>query len=208
MNKDDEEEVLAALALTMASGIPSHQKVLLVRRAGSCRQAAEEFPGGLSIELHRRAERDLLGCRRSGIRVITWSSPDYPALLEACTDPPLVLHVRGSLEPQDLISLAIVGSRRATPYGIEVAEHLSGDLAGRGITIISGLQSSLDMDAGGEISTNLDDLYDYMVRRLGEAGAANDPAILDEITSLLIEVKSAWDVIPRQLSAAGRQAAS
>jgi len=76
-----------------------------------------------------------------------------------------------------------------------------------GITIISGLQSSLDMDAGGQISTNLDDLYDYMVRRLGEAGATNDPAILDEITSLLIEVKSAWDTIPQHFAAAGKQAA-
>jgi len=84
----------------------------------------------------------------------------------------------------------------------EKGQHISW-----GISIISGLQSSLDMEAGGEISANLDDLYDYMVRRLGEAGATNDPAILDEITSLLIEVKSAWDVIPRQLSVVGRQVA-
>lgn len=76
------------------------------------------------------------------------------------------------------------------------------------ITIISGLQSSLDMEAGGEISRNLDDLYDYMVRRLGEAGASNDPMILDEITSLLIEVKSAWDVIPQRLEAESTRAAS
>jgi flagellar protein FliS len=76
------------------------------------------------------------------------------------------------------------------------------------ISIISGLQSSLDMETGGEISNNLDDLYDYMVRRLGEAGASNDPAILDEITTLLLEVKVAWDVIPRQLAAENKRAAS
>ena len=75
------------------------------------------------------------------------------------------------------------------------------------ISIISGLQASLDKEGGGEISANLDDLYDYMVRRLGQAGATNDPAILDEITALLVEVKSAWDVIPRQLAAEARQAA-
>ncbi|MCW8907953.1 MAG: flagellar export chaperone FliS [Sedimenticola sp.] len=75
------------------------------------------------------------------------------------------------------------------------------------ISIISGLQSSLDMEAGGELSRNLDDLYDYMVRRLGEAGANNDPAILDEVSSLLLEVKSAWDVIPSELDAQNRQSA-
>lgn len=76
------------------------------------------------------------------------------------------------------------------------------------ISIISGLQSSLDMNTGGEISRNLDGLYDYIVRRLGEAGISNDPAILDEMTSLLVEVKSAWDVIPRQLQAESKRAAS
>ena len=113
--------------------------------------------------------------------------------------------------PHRLIQMLMEGAldKIATAKG----HMLQGDVAEKGrhiswgISIISGLQSSLDMDAGGEISVNLDDLYDYMVRRLGEAGAANDPAILDEITSLLIEVKSAWDVIPRQLSAAGKQAA-
>ncbi len=75
------------------------------------------------------------------------------------------------------------------------------------ISIISGLQSSLNMEAGGELSRNLDDLYDYMVRRLGEAGAKNDPTILDEVSSLLLEVKSAWDVIPTQLNAENRQTA-
>lgn len=75
------------------------------------------------------------------------------------------------------------------------------------ISIVSGLQSSLDMESGGELSRNLDDLYDYMVRRLGEAGVKNDPAILDEVSSLLLEVKSAWDVIPSQLDAENRQTA-
>ncbi|MCW8950368.1 MAG: flagellar export chaperone FliS [Sedimenticola sp.] len=75
------------------------------------------------------------------------------------------------------------------------------------ISIISGLQSSLDMEAGGELSRNLDDLYDYMVRRLGESGAQNDPSILDEVSSLLLEVKSAWDVIPSQLDTESRKTA-
>ncbi|MCG8426477.1 MAG: flagellar export chaperone FliS [Chromatiales bacterium] len=75
------------------------------------------------------------------------------------------------------------------------------------ISIISGLQSSLNMDVPGGISQNLFDLYEYMVRRLVEAGAANDPAILDEVSSLLAEIKSGWDVIPERLEAESRQSA-
>ena len=75
------------------------------------------------------------------------------------------------------------------------------------ISIISGLQSSLNMDVQGGISQNLFDLYDYMVRRLMEAGAANDPAILDEVISLMVEVKAGWDVIPERLEAESRQSA-
>ncbi|MCP3666052.1 MAG: flagellar export chaperone FliS [Gammaproteobacteria bacterium] len=88
----------------------------------------------------------------------------------------------------------------------EVAEK--GRFISWAITIISGLQSSLDMEGGGEISSNLDDLYDYMVRRLGEAGASDDPAILDEVSSLLVELKSAWDVLPKVLTEQGQQVAS
>ncbi|MCP4995412.1 MAG: flagellar protein FliS, partial [Gammaproteobacteria bacterium] len=71
-----------------------------------------------------------------------------------------------------------------------------------------GLQSSLDMEAGGEISHNLDNLYDYMVRRLGEAGASNNPVLLDEVASLLTEVKSAWDAISETMHNDLRQAAT
>jgi len=90
---------------------------------------------------------------------------------------------------------------------------LHGEMAKKGrhigwaISIISGLQSSLDMEKGGEISTNLHNLYDYMIRRLGEAGRSNDPQILDEVTSLMLEVKSAWDVIPSRLVMEERQTA-
>jgi DNA processing protein len=191
MKQDDEEETLAALALTMAPGIPSHQKVSLVRQAGSCRLAAEELPGGLSPDLHRRAEQDLLRCRRSGIRLMTWSSPDYPSLLRACTDPPLALHIRGSLEPEDQISLAIVGSRRATPYGVEAGDRLSSDLAGRGITIVSGLARGIDavahraaLEAGGRtiavLGSGLDVVYPREHRQLAER-IAQSGAVVSEL---------------------------
>lgn len=64
------------------------------------------------------------------------------------------------------------------------------------ISIIDGLRLSLDKEKGGDIAQNLDALYDYMTRRLVLANVQNDATILDEVTSLLFEVKSGWDAIP------------
>jgi flagellar protein FliS len=67
------------------------------------------------------------------------------------------------------------------------------------ISIINGLRGSLNLEEGGEMAANLDSLYDYMIRRLSEANMNNDVAILDEATSLLLEIKSAWDAMPEAL---------
>jgi flagellar secretion chaperone FliS len=64
------------------------------------------------------------------------------------------------------------------------------------VSIISGLRSSLDLESGGEIAANLESLYEYMTRRLLEANRLNDAGILNEISSLLAEIKSAWETIP------------
>jgi flagellar secretion chaperone FliS len=67
------------------------------------------------------------------------------------------------------------------------------------VSIIQGLQVSLDKERGGEIAVHLDELYDYMMRRLAQAHQDNDPAMLDEVISLIREIKSAWDAIPPEL---------
>lgn len=67
------------------------------------------------------------------------------------------------------------------------------------IAIIHGLQDSLNMNEGGEIANNLFSLYEYMSRRLSEANAQSDIAALDEVTSLLQEIKGAWDSMPEYI---------
>ena len=68
------------------------------------------------------------------------------------------------------------------------------------ISIIEGLRASLDKNAGGEIADNLDDLYDYMIRRLARSNAENNVDLLDEVLSLLRSIKDSWDEIPAVLS--------
>ncbi|MDX1519174.1 MAG: flagellar export chaperone FliS [Gammaproteobacteria bacterium] len=63
------------------------------------------------------------------------------------------------------------------------------------ISIIGGLRDSLDHEAGGEIAENLDSLYEYMTLRLVEANAGNDPELLEEVSRLLDEIRSAWEGI-------------
>lgn len=70
-----------------------------------------------------------------------------------------------------------------------------GVLIGKAINIIGGLRDVLDKEAGGELATNLERLYEYMTMRLFEASRHNDVSKLDEVAKLLGEVKSGWDGI-------------
>ena len=67
------------------------------------------------------------------------------------------------------------------------------------ISIIEGLRSSLDLSSGGELAQNLDDLYEYMTRRLTHANIDNNMDMIDEVISLMRSVKSAWDQIPEKI---------
>ena len=71
-----------------------------------------------------------------------------------------------------------------------------GENISKAIGIIGGLQSSLNKDSGSEIAENLSNLYDYMSRRLVVANLHNDESILDEVASLMVEIKMGWDGIP------------
>lgn len=73
---------------------------------------------------------------------------------------------------------------------------LKGENISRAITIINGLQAALNKEAGGELAENLDNLYDYMIMRLINANYSNDESLLDEVNTLMLEIKSGWDNMP------------
>ena len=82
--------------------------------------------------------------RKVGVTGLTWRDAGYPARLREIEDRPPVLYVRGELLPEDEWAVAIVGTRRATPYGRQAAEHFATDLARHKITVVSGLARGID----------------------------------------------------------------
>ena len=91
------------------------------------------------VELQRLVE--------AGIQAVTWHDSEYPPRLKEVYDLPPVLYVRGTLLPEDERSVAVVGTRRPSAYGREVAYRLTSDLARSGIVIVSGLARGIDAGA-------------------------------------------------------------
>ncbi len=78
-----------------------------------------------------------------GLTLVAFDDPAYPSLLKTIHDPPYLLYVRGTLPPADAVCVGVVGSRRATDYGLRVAKTLSHDLA-KHVVIVSGLADGID----------------------------------------------------------------
>jgi len=109
-------------------------------------------------------------------------------------------------DPHRLIQLLLQGAldRIATAKG-----HLQrgevgpkGECIGKAISIVDGLRAALNFEQGGKIAQNLGDLYDYMEHGLLEANLRNDPAKLDEVATLLGEIRGAWEAIGPQRAVA------
>jgi len=92
-------------------------------------------------------DRQLRLIEKYQIRIITQDDPSYPVNLRNIFDPPLVLFLRGNILSRDNLSIAIVGTRMATIYGMNMARKISGQLGQRGFTIISGGARGIDTAA-------------------------------------------------------------
>jgi len=86
-------------------------------------------------------------CRKRSVDILLEGSDEYPSLLSRIDDPPGLLFVRGEFLPQDSLSVAIVGARHATAYGLKIAEQLGASLARAGYTVVSGLARGIDAAA-------------------------------------------------------------
>ncbi len=108
-----------------------------------------------------------------------------------------------SASPHRLIQLLFEGAleRIAQAKGAMSQKQLArkGEMIGKAIAIVGGLQGSLNDRDGGGLAENLDNLYDYIIRRLTQANYENNPEYLDECGRLLGEIKSAWDAIGEQV---------
>jgi DNA processing protein len=93
------------------------------------------------------AAAEIQKLRAAGAEVITLHDPRYPELLKEIYDPPILLYVRGRTELLQSYKVAVVGSRRPSPYGSAVAAKLSGELAQAGMVIASGMARGIDTAA-------------------------------------------------------------
>jgi DNA processing protein len=95
------------------------------------------------------AEKQLSKLNNINGRVLTYWDRDFPDLMRKIYDPPPFLYMLGKLKEADADSVAIVGTRTPTPYGIMMAERFSRELVGVGITVVSGLARGVDTIAHG-----------------------------------------------------------
>ena len=114
---------------------------------GCSPELAESVRRGPESSIRRQIDRQVKLVERLKIHTLTLFDRSYPARLKAISDPPPLLYVSGSLSPKDEVAVAIVGGRRATPAGRLITEEISKDLAGCGVTIVSGLARGIDAAA-------------------------------------------------------------
>jgi len=173
------------LSLLAAFGSPER---ILASSAGALRpvigpQLAAVVAGWKRTTEHEEEESRL---RDRGWSYLTWADEAFPPLLRQIHQPPLFLEVWGEIRPEDHRAVAVVGTRRATPYGRDATRLLAGGLAREGYTIVSGLAHGIDtvaheaaLDAGGRtlavLGSGLGELYPRenagLARRIAENGA-------------------------------------
>ena len=164
--------------LLTAFGLP--QQVLGAGRGALANVVSAAITGGILSDLDSRAvDAALEWAAAEGNAVLTLADSDYPQPLLETPDPPALLYLRGRRELLARASLAIVGSRNATPQGVSNAEQFARAFSNAGLTIVSGLALGIDaaahrggLDGAGStiavLGTGADILYPQRNRALGE----------------------------------------
>lgn len=128
------------------------------RRAYACVEGlGEEAFCALEDKDLSQAE-DILGqCAQKGIHILTWRDAAYPARLKAISDPPVVLYYKGKLPELDRLPvIAVVGTRRASAYGMTAAKRMGYQIASCGGILVSGVASGIDgMAMRGALSAGM-----------------------------------------------------
>lgn len=183
-NGDKAEEEMNWLALRLVPGLGARVALRLVNAIGSASGIFRASPTeleALGVASHvvrnmaagtvfEAAAKEAEQARQLGVSFISIRDAAYPALLKEIFDPPLLLYVRGDLGLLAGPSVAVVGSRKPTPYGRAMAQRLAADLAARGIVISSGMARGIDsaahegcLQAGGKtiavLGTGIDVVY-------------------------------------------------
>jgi DNA processing protein len=181
------------IGFTLVKGIGAVRFQRLLDRFGNAESAwggtpAELAEAGLSLKLIERlvAMREKVDLSRiwdeiqaKKIQVLTWLDDTYPQRLKEIEQPPPVLYLRGEFTAEDDWAVAIVGSRRVTPYGRQVTEEIASFLAASGVTVVSGLARGVDalahkaaLKAGGRtlavLGSGVDRIYPPENRALAE----------------------------------------
>src|SRR5215469_9109711 len=185
---------LSWLALGLTPGLASRLSARVLRQFGSpegvfratkrdleaCHLPAEAAEAVFKRKAFPRAEKELAGIRKiEGCSLLNWTEPEYPQTLLQIYDPPVLLYLRGDPQVLSLPSLSIVGTRKPTVYGAQMAQRLGRELAARGLVIVSGLARGIDaiahqgaMDAHGRaigvLGTGIDVCYPKENKKLYE----------------------------------------
>jgi len=185
---------LSWLALALTPGLASRLSARVLRKFGSpdgvfraslgdlesCNLPAQVAQAIVKKESFKRAEKELDGVRKiANCRLLNWTEPEYPRTLLQIYDPPVLLYVRGDVQVLNLPSLSIVGTRRPTLYGTQMAQRLGRELAARGLVIVSGLARGIDaighqgaLEANGRVigvlGTGIDVCYPKENKKLYE----------------------------------------
>jgi DNA processing protein len=170
-----------------ARDIKTWKREELIRAGLPGKRAEEVFYQLPQINVEQAARAMMV----NNVQLITINSPAYPPQLTNIPSPPPVLYVRGNVKALSYPSLAVVGTRRPTPYGLQVTRQLLEPVVQRGLTIVSGLALGIDGAAHrvaltakkptvAVLGSGVDNIYPWEHRQLATDIIANQGAIISE----------------------------